>query len=174
MRTSSANDPRPGGLSGWHVLSAMLGFFAVIIVADATMIYKAVSTFGGVDNANAYRDGLAYNARIASEARQSAQGWRDKVAMLADPARLKVSLATASGHAPDAVKVEATLGRPATNSADAVLQLAEVQPGQFEAPVGRDLAPGTWIVTVRVLPADATTAEGEPLYRNRRRLWVAP
>jgi nitrogen fixation protein FixH len=150
----------------------MLAFFAVIIVVDATMIYNAISTFGGVDNANAYRDGLAYNTRIASAARQSKLGWQDTVEALTGPARLRVSLHDAEGKAPANIRIEATLGRPATDSSDALLRLVEVTPGIFEAPIGGDPAPGAWIATVRAFQADA--AATEPVYQARRRLWVAP
>jgi nitrogen fixation protein FixH len=148
----------------------MLAFFAVIVAADATMIYKAVTTFGGVDNVNAYRDGLAYNTRIAEAARQAGLGWRDTVEMLTDPARLRVSLRDSDGRAPADLRIEATLGRPATVRADAVLRLRETAPGVFEAPVG-DSGRGAWIATIR---AFRDGGADEPVYRTRRRLWVAP
>ena len=69
MSTTAAGGAKARGIRGGHVLAAMLAFFAVIIVADATMIYKALTTFGGVDNPNAYRQGVAYNQRIARDAR---------------------------------------------------------------------------------------------------------
>lgn len=172
MTTSKASARQAGGLSGRHVLLSMLAFFGVIIVADAIMIYTALSTFGGVDNANAYRDGLAYNTRIAREERQAALGWHDKVELLSDPSRLRVSLKNPAGAAPAAVRVEATLGRPATNRADTQLRLVEVTPGVFEAPVADSSGPGTWIATVRAFQADE--AATEPVYQTRRRLWVAP
>lgn len=156
-------------LRGRHVLGAMLAFFGVIVVADATMIYKAVTTFGGVDNVNAYRDGLAYNARIASAERQAKLGWRDTVEILADPDRIRVSLTDAKGQPLSALKVEATLGRPATVRSDAVLPLAETAPGVFEA-VLPESGEGAWIATVRAFQTDSE----EPAYQNRRRLWVKP
>jgi nitrogen fixation protein FixH len=168
--TSRADTQGARGLSGWHVLGAMLTFFGVIIVADATMIYKAVSTFGGVDNANAYRDGLAYNERIASETRQAALGWNETIELLSDPARLRVSLRDAGGEPLANIRLEATLGRPATITSDAQVRLAEVSPGLFEAAVGERLEPGTWIAAVRAFRADAN----DPVYQTRRRLWVAP
>ena len=171
MTTSPAPEAR--GLSGRHVLGAMVAFFAVIIVADSIMIYKAVSTFGGVDNTNAYRDGLAYNDRIARAERQAALGWHDEVELLADPARMRVALKDAAGNAPPAVRIEAVLGRPATNGLDERLSLAEVASGVFEAPLpDAALAPGAWIVTVRAFQGDGSAAD--PVYQTRRRLWVAP
>jgi nitrogen fixation protein FixH len=168
--TSRAETHESRGISGRHVLAAMLAFFGVIIVADATMIYKAVSTFGGVDNANAYRDGLAYNARIESEMRQTALGWHEAVEFLSDPARLRVSLRDKGGRPPANVRIEATLGRPATITSDTQVHLAEVSPGVFEAAVGERIEPGTWIATARVLRQDTN----DPFYQIRRRLWFAP
>lgn len=168
--TSRAETRGARGLSGWHVLGAMLAFFGVIIVADATMIYKAVSTFGGVDNVNAYRDGLAYNARIASETRQATLGWSGTIELLSDPARLRVSLRDAGGRPPANIRIEATLGRPATITSDTQIRLAEVSPGLFEAAIGERVEPGTWIATVRAFYDDSN----DPAYQIRRRLWVAP
>lgn len=172
MSTSSAANRDARGLSGRHVLAAMLAFFGVIIVADATMIYKAVSTFGGIDNANAYRDGLAYNARIARENRQAALGWTETVELMSDPARLRVSLRDAEGTAPHDIRVEAFLGRPATIRSDAKLPLAEVSPGVFETAISHEVDPGNWIATVLAFSGD--TIEADPIYQTRRRLWVAP
>lgn len=167
--TSTNSAPRRG-LSGWHVLAAMVGFFAVIIVADATMIYKALSTFGGVDNANAYRDGLAYNARIATAERQAGLGWQDKVEVLADPARLRVSLTGRDGQPVTGLKVEAVIARPATTRFDEAVAMAEVAPGVFEAVLSHVAGGGAWIADVRAFKA----GEAEPVYLTRRRVWVAP
>lgn len=97
MFSSQPSGPRRG-LTGTHVLMSLVGFFAVIVVADATLIYKALTTFGGVDNVNAYRDGLAYNQRIESDTRQSALGWEEGVELGGDPLRLRVSLKDREGR----------------------------------------------------------------------------
>ncbi len=160
---------RPGRLSGGHVLAAMLAFFGIIIVADGTMIYKALTTFGGVDNVNAYRDGLAYNARIASAERQAKLRWRDTLEILSNPERIRVSLSNADGAPLSGVRVEALVGRPATIRSDAVIQLAEVAPGIFEAAFP-EAGEGAWIATVRAFETNGD----EPVYQNRRRLWIKP
>ncbi|WP_333793225.1 FixH family protein [Hyphomicrobium sp.] len=165
--------PRDGrALSGRHVLVAMLAFFGVIATADAVLIYKALSTFGGLDNANAYSQGLAYNERIARAEKQSALGWTETVELQNDPARLRVFLKRTDGAAPALARVDAVLGRPATNREDTAVRLAEIAPGHFEAAVGHDLAPGSWIATVRAF--DTETPAAEPVYQVRRRLWIAP
>ncbi len=54
---SSQPQPRPTKqrmrkeITGRHVLFLMLGFFAVIIATDSFLVYKAISTFGGIETA---------------------------------------------------------------------------------------------------------------------------
>jgi len=170
--TQTLSDQVPSrGLRGGHVLAAMLAFFAVIVVADATLIYKALVTFGGLDNANAYRDGLAYNRRIASERAQARLGWRDAIEARDLPRRLTISLSEASGAALPGKRVIAEIGRPATTRFDQRLDLPEIAPGRYVAtlPV---VESGTWVLTLSVY--DTAANEGEPRYQSRRRLWLAP
>ena len=65
----------PKEITGRHVLFLMLGFFGVIIATDTWLVYKAVSTFGGIETQDAYRKGVTYNERIAEERAQAALGW---------------------------------------------------------------------------------------------------
>lgn len=164
----------PRGIRGRHVLGAMIAFFAVIVVADATMIYKALTTFGGVDNSNAYREGLAYNDRISRAKRQASRGWGDAVTLCNTGTRLRVAMTAADGKPLAGLRVEATLGRPATARADMTLALAEAAPGVYEAPVPAPLAEGTWIAGVRAIAGDGDGDLATPDYQTRRRLWVAP
>ena len=158
-------------IRGGHVLVAMLAFFGTIIAVDSVLIYKAVSTFGGVENVNAYREGLAYNRRIEVDEKQAALGWRDRIEARGTPLRLSVSLEDRDGGAIARRYVVADVGRPATNRFDRTLKLAEVSPGVYEAAFA-DAEPGTWVVGVRV---SARSDEGvAPDYQVRRRLWIAP
>lgn len=158
-------------LKGWHVLAAMLAFFGTIIAVDSVLIYKAVSTFGGIESANAYRDGLAYNTRLAIDAEQAKLGWTERVEAAGSPLRLRVTLEGREGDAVARRHVVADVGRPATNRFDRTLELAEVAPGVYEAALA-EAGPGTWAVDLRVF--DRRADDAEPVYRVRRRLWVAP
>lgn len=173
MTFSQQRGPRQG-LTGRHVLLSLLGFFAIIVVADATLIYKALTTFGGVENVNAYRDGLAYNQRIASDARQSALGWDEQIELAGDPLQLRVSLKARDGTAVAGKKLVAEVGRPATNRFDSKLVLVEATPGVYEA-VLEQAGTGAWIVDVQAFGQGASGDTGEtPAFQTRRRLWVAP
>jgi nitrogen fixation protein FixH len=169
MVSSQPSGPRRG-LTGTHVLMSLVGFFAVIVVADATLIYKALTTFGGVDNVKAYRDGLAYNQRIESDTRQSALGWEEGVELGGDPLRLRVSLKDREGAPVAGKKLVAEVGRPATNRFDSKLNLVEVNPGIYEAML-ETAGQGTWIADVQ---AFSSHDAAKPDFQVRRRLWVAP
>lgn len=157
-------------LTGGRVLGLMLGFFAVIIAADATMIYKALSTFGGVDNVNAYREGVAYNHRIERAEAQSAAGWHDGLEFVPAPARLRIILRDAASVAVSGKTLAARIGRPATNRFDQMIQADETAPGVYEATLPAAIESGTWIVDIAV----AGEAGSGPAYEARRRLWITP
>jgi nitrogen fixation protein FixH len=156
-------------VKGSHVLAAFVAFFLVIVAADATMIYAAISTFGGVDNKNAYRDGLAYNTRIARAEQQSETGWRAELEVTASPARLRLSMVDRDGAAVPGLDVAAKVTRPATNRYDAAIGLAETAPGIYEAPVA-DREPGSWIVAI----AASERGNNGVAFEMRRRLWLKP
>jgi nitrogen fixation protein FixH len=157
------------GVKGRHVLWGMIGFFSVVVGVNGTMIYSAISTFGGLESANAYRDGLAYNQRIAADRLQSELGWRDSVEIRASPPRVRVSLLDRDGVPVRDLKLSASIGRPATDRFDTVLALQEVGPGTYETGLA-GIDPGSWIVDVRA----SHTGNGAVLYQTRRRVWLKP
>lgn len=159
------------GVTGRHVLVWMLAFFGVIIVTDAYLVYKAVSTFGGVETRDAYRRGLTYNTRIAEEERQAALGWSHDVTIADDGERLEVMLRDATGAPIDGVFITALLGRPATNAHDQEVQLTAVGNGRYASPV-RHLDPGVWIAALVVRQGES--GDSPIVYQSKVRLWKAP
>lgn len=170
MSSSPAPSPRP--LTGRHVLTSLIAFFAVVFVADGILIYKAVTTFGGLETADAYRKGLAYNDRIAAQEAQAERGWQDKVAFDADTKRLRVALNDATGIPVSGRFVTAHLQRPATNRFDRELPLTQTGPGAYEASAPA-LDAGWWTVRLQVYATDPADG-GDVLYESRRRLWIKP
>lgn len=156
-------------LKGSHVLTAFIAFFLVIVAADATMIYAAISTFGGVDNKNAYRDGLAYNRRIARAEQQSEAGWRADLEVTTSPAKLRLSMVDRDGAAVPGLDIAARVTRPATNRYDASIGLAETAPGIYEASIS-DREPGSWIIAI----AASERGNDSVAFEMRRRLWLKP
>jgi nitrogen fixation protein FixH len=169
MSSSPAPSQRP--LTGRHVLTTLIVFFGVIFVADGIMIYKAITTFGGLDTSDAYRKGLAYNDRIAAERAQAARGWQDKIAFDGDTRRLRVALNDTTGIPVSGRFLTAHLQRPATDRFDHELRLKQTGPGTYEASAS-ELDTGWW--TMRLQVHGDPAGDGDVLYESRRRLWIKP
>ena len=156
-------------LTGRHVLAILIGFFGVVFSVNGYFLSRALSTHTGVVSVEPYRQGLAYNLRIAADERQTALGWRDVVRLMPDGA-VSVTITTPDGAPVGGLMVEGVLARPATASADIALQLNEIGSGQYIARTNAP-APGAWIVAIEARRRDETM---EPVYRARRRLWLEP
>lgn len=157
----------PARIEGRHVLVALLAFFGVMFVANGIFLYFAVGTFNGFETSDAYRKGLGYNARIASDAVQAARGWRPALRYEPDTRRLVMVVRDQRGDPVSGLKISGRIGRPATDGADRPLTLREIAPATYAAPL--ELAPGQWTVAMRLYEASRS---GTPAYRLKQRLWV--
>ena len=157
------------GLRGAHVLTAFLGFFATVFLVDGLMIYQAISTFGGLETADAYRKGLAYNARIAKGEAQARLGWRDKLSYVAPLQRVRIELTDPAGASVPGLVLTGEIGRPATDRFDRQLSFTQTGPGSYEADAA-GLEPGWWLVEIAARKPGGT----EPLYEGRKRIWIKP
>ncbi len=153
------------GINGRHVLMGFIAFFGVIFLANGIFLYYALHTFGGGETTDPYRKGLDYNQTLAEAARQEAQGWRTELSYAAG--RLTLTLRDRDGHELQGRRVQATLGRPATDVQDVTLKFDEVSPGVYAVAI--PLAPGQWLVSAA---ADDPGAAGNPPFRLRQRLIV--
>ena len=109
--TGDGGDPVPaslGGrsLDGRHVLFMLLAFFGVIFAVNGFFLVSALRTHTGVVAVEPYRKGLAYNTRIAADARQSDLGWKEHLD-IQSAGLLTLSLTDGSG----AVVLSLDLGR---------------------------------------------------------------
>ncbi len=169
------SSPQPSGtrhLNGRHVLLSLIGFFGIVFAVNGVMIYKAESTFGGLDTDDAYRKGLAYNERVAAAEAQAKLGWRNKLDYLPERRRIRVSLTDAAGEAVSGLALMAQVQRPATNRFDREIALEQTGPGIYEADVAV-LDAGWWTVNLTARKGAADQNEAA-LYESRRRLWIKP
>jgi nitrogen fixation protein FixH len=157
-----------GRIDGRHVLAGLLTFFACVFAVNGYFIVRAVSTQTGVVSQEPYRKGLAYNDRIAADARQTALGWREALTLTSD-GRIVLKLADREDKPVPGMRINAHVGRPSTVSHDRTVALSETTDGQYTADIG-NLDGGNWVVTI-----DAwRLGEREPAFRLRRRLWLKP
>lgn len=159
--------PRP--MTGRQVLAMFIAFFGVIFAVNGYFLFSALSTHTGVVSVEPYRKGLAYNRRIAADARQTALGWSEDIAV-DGTGEVTITIGDADRRAISRLSISAIMGRPSTSADDRLLHFTEHSAGTYRATT-RDLPEGNWIISVeaRLSPADA-----EPVYRARRRLWLKP
>ena len=77
-RSIFAPDPTPDGgfrLTGRHVLIIFLAFFGVVFVVNGVMMRAALTTFSGLEAENPYKEGLAFNQRLADSRAQELRAW---------------------------------------------------------------------------------------------------
>lgn len=164
-------DVAKSSLTGWHALTGFAGFFAVVFLANGVMLYFALATHSGVETADAYRRGLAYNARIADGEAQLARGWKQAVQVERRLGQVEVEMTNADGHGVSGLRLAGVIGRPATGEYDRRLVFRETGRGKYVADAGA-MAAGNWILALEALELQR---EGESaVHRTKRRLWLTP
>lgn len=148
-------------ITGWHVLAGFIVFFGIVFAVNGIMVWRALTTFDGVETAGAYQKGRAYNHLLDRMDEQRELGWSAELTTesLPGPAhrtRLGVSFADSEGRPLQDLEVEAIFWRPVAAGADREAKLDETGPGQYEATF--DLAhPGNWIVRVAAIAPGGET-----------------
>lgn len=162
-------DEVSGRLTGYHVLLGFLTFFLVIFAMNAVMIFKAVTTFGGLETDDAYRKGLAYNQRIKAAEAQAKLGWTvSNFQALSGNAGFKLEMRRSDGEPIGGLAIKGTIGRSATNKFDQTITMIEDLPGHYVAKTEQALLPGSWTADLT-----AVGREGET-FSLRRRVWISP
>ena len=162
----SSAQSKAGQLQGRHVLAGLVVFFGIIFAANGYFLFAALSTHTGEVASEPYRKGLAYNARIAADARQSELGWKETLAV-ASNGTLAVTLLDRDGVPLTGLIAKARIGRPSTIRHDRSALLFEQAPGRYVAELGA-LEDGNWLISIEVQSASSS----ETLFRSRRRLWL--
>ena len=157
-------------LTGKHILLILLGFFALIGVANAAFIYFALSTGPGEEKGANYEVGLRYNNVLAEERTQDALQWHHQ-SQMANGGRLRVAITDNAGAPVAGLAITGDFSRPASSDADHALAFKEVDAGIYEADPGK-VAPGSWVLA---FTAQKPRPCSDPaVYRVKERLWLSP
>ncbi len=137
-------------LTGKHVLAALLGFFAMIFIANGIFLTVAVRSFPGEHVEKSYLQGLNYNDTLAEREAQAALGWRASI----EEARLENGAAVIGVKFLDAdaaplsgLDLVSSLSRPASDESDQTLRFESVGRGLYRA-VASDVGEGAWVLSV--------------------------
>jgi len=173
MATSSNQYSRSGNgdgwtLNGWHVLAGLTAFFGVMIAANGIFLYYAMTTFTGIETADAYRIGVDYNARLEEARQLDKLGWDGKLKSAGGA--IELTLKNANGEPVRGVRVEGKVGRPSTDAFDRPVTFQDAGGGIYRSE-SVELAPGNWIVAIEA--SDPLTKGALPSYRLKERLWLS-
>lgn len=154
-----------GVLTGRKVLAMVVGFFAVVLSANLAMAYLAIHSASGLTNADAFRDGLAYNRTLAAAEAQQALGWRSRIERHGD--RLVVGVTDRDGTPLSGLAVSVRLLRPGHAPYERALSLEETSTGDYDSPLSLPW-PGRWIAALQL-----SDGAGH-VYRRDHELLVTP
>ncbi len=129
-----------------HVLAAIVAFFLTIIAANAIFITLAVKSFPGEQEAKSYRQGLAYNDKLAAREAQAALGWTAEISSVrhADGAvAIDLVFASATATPVSGLVISGALSRTIDNESDRTLEFYEVEPGRYQTTLD-GIEPGAW------------------------------
>lgn len=129
---------------------AFFAFFAVVLLANATMVYFAVQSWTGLEYSGYYLKGLRYNDTLAAVARQEARGWSGEISVVELGHRridFAVTLRDRNGAGLTGARAIASFRRPTHAGHDFRVALQPVGIGRYGRTVTLPLA-GQWQVHV--------------------------
>lgn len=159
----SVSVQRGAELRGWHVLIAMIAFFAAVIAVNVAFAIVAVRSFPGEDVRRSYLQGLHYNDTLAERRAQAELGWRASAALDSASSRgadLIVALRDRAGAPLTALNVTGTLRWPADDKRDRPLSFIADANGQYRAHLD-GLPPGQWRLRARASNTDGQALDFE-------------
>ncbi|HBS32381.1 MAG TPA: ferredoxin [Parvularcula sp.] len=136
-------------LTGGHVLAALLGFFTLILAANASFLYFAVKSYPGENEKKSYRQGLHYNDALKARTEQDALGWSAAIESIGrDGAAVTIVVAFAgrNGAPLGGLELVGALERPASDEGAQEIAFAPDGAGLYTAVVSA--GPGAWDLRV--------------------------
>ncbi|MDW3207376.1 MAG: FixH family protein [Alphaproteobacteria bacterium] len=142
-------DNHAGAVKRSRIPLLFFAFFAVVIAANATMIWIALSSWTGLETRNHYLKGVDYNSTLRDVQAQDALGWSvaSKILPTDRPGRFRIDVTLADDGAAPIVgaKVVVRLERPTHHGVDIRTDLMELSNGRYGATVDIPIA-GQWNV----------------------------
>lgn len=126
--------------------SVFFGMFALIILANAAMIYVGFITWRGTETRSAYAAGQVYNARLEEQERVRELGWTLDAAVTdqgGQRAGVEVRFTGPEGEDISAETLRIAFVRPTQSGHDIVRELPQTAPGVYSGAVDLPL-PGLW------------------------------
>lgn len=133
------NGTQRHSLTGKHMFALMVGFFAIILIANMSLVYFAAQSWTGLVVQNSYVASQQFNATTALLEKAEVGV---KVRATADHGILRLQLSATDGGALSAKNLTVTIGRPTHEGEDVTLKLNAEENGKFS--VKHNLLAGVW------------------------------
>lgn len=140
-RASGDFAPEGRPVTGRKVLLLIVGFFAVVIAVNMTMLYFALSNFSGLVVRNSYVASQNFEQDVARNRAAALNRWRVEASLSRDGV-LELAAQDVQGAPVRGAALSGKLGRPSHERLDRLVAFDEVAPGLYRATV--DVAPGAW------------------------------
>ena len=134
----------------WQVPFYLVLFFLTFMTIDGFLVYLAISTNPGVIQEKAYETGLHYNQVLKAVENQKKLGLTSSVrfdGVVGESGTLQAQIMKAGKPFTQALVVKAEVVRPTSGGHDFTVQMTQVSPGVYDAPVQMSL-PGLWQVRI--------------------------
>ncbi len=156
-------------LTGRHVIYWVIGFFAVIFIANGFFVYYAVGTFRGEVSMHPYQQGINYNQTLAERRAQAASGWTAEIDL--ESGQIVLNIKNKAGENVPGLKVSGILKHPTETDLDIPLAFAPGQNTSYIAHIGTQAygktSPGKeWILETVAIKPDGSS------FRTRNELWL--
>jgi nitrogen fixation protein FixH len=170
MNTSTQNrggggQRQPRELTGRMVLVWLVSFFAIVAGVNAVMVKAAVSTFGGLETANAYQAGVSFaNEEAAAQAQQS-RHWRVGARLHREQSgaiAVELSARDKADRPLTGLETKVALIHPTDRRFDHAVAMQPDGPGHFRGATTPE--PGQWDLIIEL------SRDGERLFRSRERV----
>ncbi len=168
MAVSENNLRDPNAITGRTVLMWLLGFFAVVFIANGIFIYFALGSFPGVAVDSSYEAGQAYNAEIAAAKAQAELDWditADVLRTAALGAQVNVLAKDERGADLNGLKVDIILRHPTNEAGDIAIALLSKGPGTYAADL-ENVAAGNWDLVLKI------EKDGKHVFRSENRVFL--
>ena len=163
----ATNDEGGFRLTGRAVLLSLIGFFGVIMVANAILVWLAVSTNTGVVVSSSYKVGNQYQSELDAARAQAERHWKvvADITRSGDGASFDISIRDAGGAPVGGLVVDAMLSSHVNEEDDHLVTLTEGEIGRYHGTVDA-IDHGNWLLVIDARRGD------ERVYRSENRVML--
>jgi len=148
MTPALASPRSQSALRGRWIPWIFIGGMLAVVLANAALVFFAMSSWNGVATSRAFERGLAYNRLLAAAAAEESLGWKAEIAYR--PGSVIIVLHDADGRPIERAAITLEAQRPLERQAPLSAVVEDAGEGRYIARPA-DLHPGQWDVRLRVV-----------------------